>query len=224
MQGKESDKKDLKLSALLTLCILFALMAAGLMGCSKDVDIYDNSVEFKKVNYIREWKPLQKPNVDVSIDTRLPKDNNGYSVFQLYSMETQNLHRISGKILFNGAAPRPSQDAEWESNLYWWINKGETIVKFTKTYFNQYTGQLITSQLPDLVSNVNAIVPTINKTSQSDLQTGEINTVIAPMWEMKGDTMVVICKVKYWYPYETDGISEKYKVDSIIKYQKIILK
>jgi hypothetical protein len=35
MQGKESDKKDLKLSALLALCILFALMAAGLMGCSK---------------------------------------------------------------------------------------------------------------------------------------------------------------------------------------------
>jgi hypothetical protein len=36
MQGKESDKKDLKLSVLLALCILFALMAAGLMGCSKE--------------------------------------------------------------------------------------------------------------------------------------------------------------------------------------------
>jgi hypothetical protein len=223
MQGKGTEKQA-RISFILFLCILALLLIAGLTGCSKNVDIYDNSVEFKKVNSIRIWKPLEKPNVDVIVDTRLPKDQNGYSIFKLYSMETQNLHRITGKILFNGIAPRPSEQAEWESNLYWWINKDDTIVKFTKTYFNEYTGQLTTSQLPALISNVNAIVPTINKTSQSDLQTGEINTIIAPMWEMKGDTMVITCKVKYWYPYETDGLSEKYKVDSITKYQKIILK
>ena len=44
------------------------------------------------------------------------------------------------------------------------------------------------------------------------------------MWEMRGDTMIVVCKVKYFYPYETDGISEKYKMDSITKIEKIILK
>lgn len=35
MQGKESDKKDIKLSVLLALCILFALIAAGLVSCSE---------------------------------------------------------------------------------------------------------------------------------------------------------------------------------------------
>jgi len=33
MQGKESDKRDVQLSALLALCILFALIAAGLVSC-----------------------------------------------------------------------------------------------------------------------------------------------------------------------------------------------
>jgi len=34
MQGKESDKRDIKISVLLALCILFALIAAGLVSCS----------------------------------------------------------------------------------------------------------------------------------------------------------------------------------------------
>jgi hypothetical protein len=36
MQGKESDKKDIKLSVLLALCILFALIAAGLVSCGNN--------------------------------------------------------------------------------------------------------------------------------------------------------------------------------------------
>lgn len=35
MQGPESDKRDLQLSAFLALCILFALIAAGLIGCTQ---------------------------------------------------------------------------------------------------------------------------------------------------------------------------------------------
>ena len=37
-----------------------------------------------------------KENIEMSIDTRLPKDVNGYSYFKLYSSETQNIQRISG--------------------------------------------------------------------------------------------------------------------------------
>jgi len=33
MQGKESDKRDVQISALLALCVLFALIAAGLVSC-----------------------------------------------------------------------------------------------------------------------------------------------------------------------------------------------
>jgi hypothetical protein len=35
MQGKGSDKNDMKLSVLLALCILFALIAAGLISCGE---------------------------------------------------------------------------------------------------------------------------------------------------------------------------------------------
>ena len=34
MQGKESDKRDVQISALLALCVLFAFIAAGLVSCS----------------------------------------------------------------------------------------------------------------------------------------------------------------------------------------------
>ena len=41
-----------------------------------------------------------------------------------------------------------------------------------------------------MIASKDELVPTINKTSYSGTN-GEINTVIAPISEMKGDTMVV---------------------------------
>lgn len=35
MQGPESDRKDVKMSFLLAMCILFALIAAGLISCTQ---------------------------------------------------------------------------------------------------------------------------------------------------------------------------------------------
>jgi len=189
MQGKESDKKDLKLSALLALCILFALIAAGLMSCSKEGFLQPNR------------------NIEMSIDTRLPKDSNGYSVFKLYSTETQNIHTISGSIRVNGKIPNePREKIEWENNLYWNLKKGDTIIAITKTYLNYYTGQFTIVKLPLMISNVNALVPTINKVCYNSAD-GSINTVIAPKWEMRGDTMTIVARI-----------------GSVIKVEKIILK
>jgi hypothetical protein len=189
MQGKESDKKDLKLSALLALCILFALIAAGLMGCSKEGFLQPNR------------------NIEMSIDTRLPKDSNGYSVFKLYSTETQNIHTISGSIRVNGKIPNePREKIEWENNLYWNLKKGDTIIAITKTYLNYYTGQFTIVKLPPMISNVNALVPTINKVCYNSAD-GSINTVIAPKWEMRGDTMTIVARI-----------------NNITKVEKIILK
>ncbi len=189
MQGKESDKKDLKLSALLALCILFALMAAGLMSCSKEGFLQPNR------------------NIEMSIDTRLPKDSNGYSYFKLYSSETQNIHTISGSIRINGKIPdEPRVKVEWENNLYWNIVKGDTIAIITKTYLNYYTGQFTVVKLPPMISNVNALVPTINKVCYNSAD-GSINTVIAPMWNMKGDTMTIVARYA-----------------DVVKVEKIILK
>ena len=148
-----------------------------------------------------------KENVEMSIDVRLPKDANGYSYFKLYSSETQNIHTISGSIRINGKVPdNPRVKVEWENNLYWNLKKGDTIATITKTYLNYYTGQFEVVTLPPLVSNVNALVPTINKACYNSAD-GSINTVIAPKWEMRGDTMTVA--VRY---------------GSILKTERIILK
>jgi hypothetical protein len=148
-----------------------------------------------------------KENVEMSIDTRLPKDVNGYSYFKLYSSETQNVHTISGSIRINGKIPdNPRVKVEWENNLYWNLKQGDTIATITKTYLNYYTGQFEVVKLPPLVSNVNALVPTINKACYNSAD-GSINTVIAPKWEMRGDTMTVV--VRY---------------NGLVKTERIILK
>lgn len=150
---------------------------------------------------------IPKENVEMSIDTRLPKDVNGYSYFKLYSSETQNIHTISGSIRINGKVPdNPRVKVEWENNLYWNLKQGDTIATITKTYLNYYTGQFTVVTLPPLVSSVNALVPTINKVCYNSVD-GSINTVIAPKWEMRGDTMTVV--VRY---------------NGLVKTEKIILK
>jgi hypothetical protein len=145
--------------------------------------------------------------VEMSIDTRLPKDVNGYSYFKLYSSETQNIHSISGSIRINGKIPdEPRVKVEWENNLYWNLKKGDTLATITKTYLNYFTGQFTVVKLPPLISNINALVPTINKVCYNSAD-GSINTVIAPKWEMKGDTMIVVARY-----------------NGLVKTEKIILK
>jgi hypothetical protein len=148
-----------------------------------------------------------KDVIEMSIDTRLPKDVNGYSYFKLYSVTSQNIHTISGSIRINGKIPdEPRVKVEWENNLYWNLKKGDTLATITKTYLNYFTGQFTIVKLPPLVSNINALVPTINNVCYNSAD-GSINTVIAPKWEMKGDTMIVVAR------YE-----------GIVKTEKIILK
>ena len=150
---------------------------------------------------------IPKDVIEMSIDTRLPKDVNGYSYFKLYSTESQNIHTISGSIRINGKIPdEPRVKVEWENNLYWNLVKGDTIATITKTYLNYYTGQFTVVKLPPMISNVNALVPTINKVCYNSAD-GSINTVIAPKWEMRGDTMTVVARY-----------------NGLVKTEKIILK
>jgi len=145
--------------------------------------------------------------VEMNIDTRLPKDVNGYSYFKLYSAETQNIHRISGSIRINGKIPdEPRVKVEWENNLYWNLKKGDTLATITKTYLNYFTGQFTIVKLPPLISSVNALVPTINSVCYNSAD-GTINTMIAPKWEMRGDTMIVVARY-----------------NGLVKTEKIILK
>lgn len=149
-------------------------------------------------------KPVEK-NIELSIDTRLPKDSNGYSIFKLYSSQTQNIQTISGTIRVNGKIPdAPREKVEWESSHYWTLKYGDTIGTIYRRQWRGLGWQIIDSIK---VSNLKTSqVPTINPVCYNSAD-GTINTVIAPMWNMRGDTMIIVARI-----------------GSVIKTEKIILK
>ena len=144
-------------------------------------------------------------NIEMSIDTRLPKDDNGYSIFNLYSVQTQNIHTISGSIRVNGRIPNePREKIEWESSHYWKLNVGDTIGTIYRRTWRGLGWQIVDSI--KVVNLKTSQVPTINSVCYNSAD-GSINTVIAPMWNMRGDTMTIIARI-----------------GNIIKTEKIILK
>ena len=143
--------------------------------------------------------------IELNIDSRLPKDQNGYSVFNLYSQQTQNIHTISGSIRRDGRIPdEPRQRVEWESSHYWTLKQGDT----TGTIYRR-TWRGLGWQIVDSIKVVNlktSQVPTINSVCYNSAD-GSINTVIAPMWNMRGDTMTIVARS-----------------NGVVKVEKIILK
>ena len=120
----------------------------------------------------------------------LPIDANGFYHLKLIPNANQQPYRVTGRILVNGKEPIPAENIEWESNLFWWIRRGDVVAYITKSYINYYTGQYTIVSLPPMIASKDELVPTINKASYSGTN-GEINTIIAPISEMKGDTMVI---------------------------------
>jgi hypothetical protein len=121
----------------------------------------------------------------------LPKDSNGlYHLKITNSNSNQQAHRVTGKILVNGKEPIPAEKVEWESNLFWILKRQDTIATISKSYINYFTGQFTILKLPAFVSQKDELVPTSNFVSYSG-NGGEINNMIAPVREMKGDTLVL---------------------------------
>jgi hypothetical protein len=129
----------------------------------------------------------------LELDGRLPIDQNGYYHLVLDSTTNQTIHRISGSVL-NTTEPTK---VSWSSNLYWWLKQGDTIANITKTYINYFTGEVTYVNLPPLTNWKDVIVPTVNSASYVD-KNGQINTMIAPIYRMKNDTLVVECTVNEW--------------------------
>ncbi len=121
----------------------------------------------------------------------LPLDSKGYYHLKLlYINSKQQTHRITGRILADGKEPLPPEKIDWEANLYWWLRKGDTVAYITRSYINYVTGLYTIVSLPPLLANKDELVPTVNLASYSGTK-GEFNTIIAPVAEMKGDTLVV---------------------------------
>jgi len=137
----------------------------------------------------------------LELDGRLPIDSNGYYHLTLNPYSNQTIHRITGRVL-NTLQPTK---VSWESNLFWWFLEGDVVVNITKTYINYFTGELTYVNLPPLTNWKDVLVPTINGSSYVS-DGGEINTVIAPIFSMRTDTLRVDCKVNEWDIRQTINI------------------
>lgn len=145
-------------------------------------------IELDSIGDIYELK-IEGVLTEDGLDT-LFKDNNGYYHLQLNRYRNQTVRRVTGVILKNGTEPFPPEKIEWESNLYWWLLRGDTVAQITRTYFNPFTGVLQPVTLPPLLAQKDELVSTINCCSYNG-RGGEINTMIAPIRNMIGDTLII---------------------------------
>ena len=173
--------------------ILLVFLLSLIISCSKDQKTLTDNGEGITIGFLE--------GLNDNPTYQLSKDSNGFYILTLDRSKNQTIQRITSKLLRNG---KPIEDlwsgsqpkkVNWESNLYWWLLEGDTVANITKTYLNLFTGELIYVNLPPLLNWRDVIVPTINESSYSDDETGIVNTVIAPIQEMIGDTM----KIKMTY-------------------------
>jgi hypothetical protein len=169
-------------------------------------------------------------SIDSALNTTgtnsLKIDNNGFYHLIIDTSKFQNLARIIGTFLVDGkpnTTPSPvNERIEWTSDHFWILNPGDTTANIVKTYFNIYTGKLITVILKPLVSLQSYLVPTINSTSYSDRNNGSVNTMFAPLSAMKGDTITIIGKAKFTIEIPNSKLFSDVKIDSIQKSIRII--
>ena len=176
------------------------LLLLLLFSCEKESFIIDegNGITIEFIDGLND-----------DLQYKLSKNSDGFYEMIIDRSKNQTIQRISGRLLRNGnpvwetlwSGPSPKK-VNWESNLYWWLLDGDIVANITYTYFNEFTGELEYVNLPPLINWEDELVPTINESSYSDSETGIVNTVIAPIREMVGDTM----KIKLTY---THSITQK---------------
>ena len=140
--------------------------------------------------------------IEFEVDSGLSIDTNGYHHLTIDMTKWQTLHRISGHVYRDGN-PVNVVKFGWGSNLYWTIgdtfgyviaNNGLTddlvYVGYDTTYITWFTGYE---------------VPIVNGASYSR-EDGEVNTMIAPVRSMKGDTSVIYYRyIDSYYGDEYSG-------------------
>lgn len=160
--------------------VLIILGIVGIISCNKEVTTTPTKSYSISIDSVLTTDGTRK----------VPMDVNGYWHVKLDTTINQNIRRVTGRLLVDGKQPNPSEEVSWESNLFWYVNKGDTIAKMSQAYVNYYTGQYTIVNLPYLTANTKGIVPTTNPTTLSGTG-GEINTIIAPLSRMKGDTLIL---------------------------------
>jgi hypothetical protein len=166
-------------------------------GCSKEDLLLSNKTYSLKIDSVLNSSGTKSILYDV----------NGYYHLKLDATRNQTLSRVTGKILSDGKEPNPPEKIEWESNLYWSLKRGDTVAMITKSYINYFTGQYTIVSLPPLIASKDELVATSNFASYSG-KGGEINNMIAPIYKMKGDTLI---------------LKTRHSISNQIVYTKIVL-
>lgn len=158
----------------------------------------------------------------------LKKDNNGYYHLLVDSNLLQTFSRVTGRVLVNNK-PNPLAPTlvenirvEWKSSHYWILNVGQQTISVYKTYFNKFQAKLQTVLLGIMVAQRSEVIPTVNPTSYPSSKSGEVNTIVAPVFLMKGDTLTITGKAFFSYTIPKDKLFSEHKLDSIEKSIQII--
>ena len=156
--------------------VFYILMFIGLTSCTKEDDI------------------TIPDNYTLELDGRLDTTTDGLYKLELNSTQNsiQTIHRITGKLLNNGEEPYP-QLVEWESSHNWTIN--DTAYVIVRRTINAL-GNWVVIDTSYVTGFNGSSVPTINEFSYSGTG-GEINTVIAPIDDMVGDTLIVKARFEH---------------------------
>ena len=131
--------------------------------------------------------PETTPEFTITMDPRLDGDDDGYSRMRLDQNRMQTIHRISGQILQDGDIPDVRHKVGWESSHFWAL--ADTIGYIVRRVIN-FEGIWTNVDTLFISGFEGELVPTVNSVSISS-ETGEINTVIAPIYPMAGDTMTI---------------------------------
>lgn len=147
------------------------------------------------------------PTYELTIDSVLNEDgtqsltidSNGFYRLPLDSLDgKQTVRRITGNVLKDDMEPTPPELVEWESSHNWVTSEDDESYVIRRII--NALGQWVVVDTIYLNIPSGLIVPTINSSSYSGTD-GEINTMIAPIYEMKGDTMTISARM--WTRYET---------------------
>ncbi len=129
---------------------------------------------------------IESEPIEFQLDTRLVQDANGYYHMTLDTTNWQTLHRIEGRVLRNNDGVNTIKFA-WASNMYWIIgHEFGHVIQNTGSDQLWYVGYDTT-----FITWFNGFeVPIVNGASYSDYD-GYVNTMIAPVKTMKGDTATI---------------------------------
>ncbi|MDP6593124.1 MAG: hypothetical protein QF613_02810 [Candidatus Marinimicrobia bacterium] len=145
-----------------------------------------------------------------NLEPRLTVDSNGYYHLPLTEGSWQTLHRISGHIYEDGL-PVDVVRFTWTSSHYWIL--GDTLGYIVN---RGLTDQMVYVSVDTsyIIGFKGFEVPTINCCSYSNAE-GEVNTMFAPVWSMRHDTVTV------WVGfYDNEGQIQENTIEIVLNFSK----